>query len=281
MNPADHFLFQKFPIQKEETISIGKVPVPYHIYNGLALFIGGSANYDAVAQLLQQEDLVPIKTRDNRAVVGIWIADFTEASLNPHHELQFSIFVTKSAIEPLDNHPFAAMYAMLNPEIKMMCHGLWNNTDTVVAYNRELLGLNALKSESKIQKINNRVAFSISEAHTQAPILAGSVGLQPSLSATFSFMSGLGWRQSLKLMRAPYLGMDVVNPKSPTFSENMLAKAFAYSSKNTLHYFLSSDKLYIQHPIYQFIDFQPKMIERMNDFKFVYLHPEKWNTLTL
>jgi hypothetical protein len=168
------------------------------------------------------------------------------------------------------------MYAMLHPEVKMLCHGLWNNTDTVVAYNRELLSLNALRSESVIRQSGKTVTFEVSDARTGGAVISGAIRPRPSLGAVFSFMAGMGLGRALSVMRAPYLGMEVVNPKGVVLAENALARAYAHGGNTMLQGWNPSDQLQIHHPVYQALHFVPTMVEQMRDFRFVYLHPEPW-----
>src|SRR5690606_26719868 len=84
----------------------------------------------------------PFQTTKGRALMGMWIGEFTEASLGPHNELQFSFFVSAEKPKPVSNHPFIILKELAeNPQIRMMVHGLWNNTDTAITYNNEILGL--------------------------------------------------------------------------------------------------------------------------------------------
>jgi hypothetical protein len=275
MNSKNQNFFQRYPLQGTETISVGEVPVPYHIYDGYSFFIGGTADLGVVQDLLKHEDLVPIQTMEGKAVMAIWVADFTRASLNSHHELQFSIFVSKTEVSPLKSHPFNAIYALTRTDIKMLCHGLWNNTKEVVAYNRELLGLNARLTKSNIQRNGNTIDFVFEDSESKTPIISGAIKTTATSSALFSFMSKLGFRDSLKLMREPWASMDIVNPKGVTLDENATAKAFAKSDVNVLHAFDSNDSLHIEHPLYKSLNFTPDTVQYTDGCKFIYLHPER------
>ena len=89
-----HPLFELFPLNSRTTISVGEVPTPYQIYEGHGVFIGGTANLSKIEGLLASENVYPIQDTDGRALMGIWVVDFTHASLGPHNELQFSILVS-------------------------------------------------------------------------------------------------------------------------------------------------------------------------------------------
>ena len=101
----DHKLFQQFPLREEKEISVGRVPVPYHVYDGQGILIGGTADLDSIQQILQNEQLHPIQTESGKAVMGVWVVNFTEASLEPHNELQFSILVAHTPQPALEDYP--------------------------------------------------------------------------------------------------------------------------------------------------------------------------------
>lgn len=275
MNSKEHPLFQQFPLQNPVKISVGNVPTPYHVYDGYGLFIGGVGDLAAARQILKNEDMVPVATTEGKAVLGIWICDFIEASLNAHHEVQFSFFVSSREISPLRAHPFNALAApFVNPEVKMLCHGLWNSTSRVVAYNRELLSLNALQCGSKIQRVGKKVEFMFQDTRTKDDILTGSVKTTASGAATFSFMGHLGFRKEMALLRQPWAGMEVVNPKGGPINRNAIAKAYVKNDVNNLRVFDATDELKITHPLYKTLNFVPHGMQYMSGYKFVYLQPE-------
>ena len=136
-------IFERYPIsaQKVQT-SMGQQPTPYHVYDGHLILIGGSADFDAVARLLADEQVYPIKTRSGRALMAIYVADDTEASHGAHTELQYSFYVTHQPTTPVKDGPFAPVHFLTtDPKARQMCYMIWNNTEESVAYNREILGL--------------------------------------------------------------------------------------------------------------------------------------------
>jgi hypothetical protein len=170
MNPHEHALFKRFPLNGSAHLTTGEAPTPYHIYDGYGAFIGGTADFDAVRHLIKNEQVTPARNAAGQGLMGVWVCDFAEASLGPHHELQFSIFVTRGVAPPVSSHPLGLLAAMLTrPDMQMMCHGLWNNTPTVVTYNREVLSLNARLAESAIQRDAQRLTFSIKDRATVRP----------------------------------------------------------------------------------------------------------------
>lgn len=277
MNRRNHQLFKQYPLNGTATLTTGAVPTPYHIYNGYGALIGGTADLAAVQRLLQPEQVIPVQTTADRALIGIWICDFTDASLGPHHELQFSIFVARRPIQDISAHPLGLLAAMLTrPEIEMLCHGLWNNTATVVAYNRELLSLNARLTNSTITRDAQQMRFQFTDAASGSPILSGTLSKpqQPSGRASFALLAQLGLRQTLCITRQPWVTMRVVNPLGVGLAHNGVAQAMTKNAINNVRFFAPpSDAITLGDTPYCALSFQPHFIQYMDGFTFVYLNP--------
>lgn len=274
--PSDHQLFKKFPLDGSAPTSEGKVPTPYHIYDGHGILIGGTADLSRVQQMLRHEAGVPIETREGRAFMGIWVCNFTDASLGPHHELQFSLFVSREKIEPVSAHPLSLIDRMMRPELQMMCHGLWNNTPITVAYNRELLSLNSRLAQSHIENSKDRFSFDFRDSATGRPILAGTLPQlkKVSLRATWDLLAQLGFRRSWEFARKPWVGLQILNPTGVVLDENSVAESFTKNDINLVRYFNSdSDHLEFGNTPYAALNFKPQFAQYMEGFKFVYLHP--------
>ncbi|WP_273727740.1 hypothetical protein [Brucella gallinifaecis] len=144
-------LFQRFPIDGSVVVAGEESTTPYHIYNGTILSLGGTVDGKVAARFLAAENLEPVLDTDGRALAAIWICDFTEANLDAHHELQISFFATRHKEQPLRADAFSFYRALkLIPDLMMVCHGLWNNTQRVVRYNSEHLLLNARLTKSEV-----------------------------------------------------------------------------------------------------------------------------------
>lgn len=272
-----HPIFQQHPLSGTAQISTGTVPTPYHIYTGYGAFIGGTADLAAVKQLLAPEQVQPFHTSGRRALMGVWICDFTEASLGPHHELQFSIFVTRQPVTPATEHPLNLLTVMLTrPEVQMLCHGLWNNTETVVAYNRELLSLNARLTKSRIEKSARQMTVNFA-ATDGAPIFSGQLN-QPDRAgfwATLALGQQIGFGRAQKINQQPWVSMNVVNPVGVKLAHNGTAPAFTKNDTNGVRYFnAKNDSIQFAAEPYVALGFTPLFIQFMTGFKFVYLHPQ-------
>ena len=275
--PREYALFQRYPLTGTAMLTTETVPTPYHIYDGYGLFIGGTAELAAVQRLLQPETVMPLQTVDGRAVMGIWLCDFTAASLGPHHELQVSLFVTRRPAPPLAAHPLALLGAMLTrADVQMLCHGLWNNTPTVVAYNRELLSLNARLSTSTMTCDAQQLTFAVADTASGASILRGTVATpqKSSWQATFGLLRQLGFGPALRLNRQPWVTMAVVNPLGVHLAQNAAAQAMNKNAINNVRYFKpATDSLTFGDTPYRELAFQPQFVQYMSGFKFVYVQP--------
>ena len=277
MNPRDRQLFKHYPLNGTATLSTGAVPTPYHIYNGYGAFIGGTADFAAVQNLLRHEQVIPVQTVAGHALMGIWICDFSDANLGAHHELQFSIFVARQPVRDISPHPLGFLAAMLNrPEMQMLCHGLWNNTATVVAYNRESLSLNARLTTSTIARMMQEMSFQFSDAASGSPLLTGKLAKPQATSwrASFALLAQVGLGQTMRITRQPWVEMSVVNPLGVALAHNAVARAMTKNAINNVRFFEpTSDLLTLGNTPYGVLSFQPHFVQYMDGFKFVYLNP--------
>ena len=277
MNTHSHPLFTQYPLNGEQEISVGRVPTPYHTYDGHGLFIGGTADLGNIKTVLKNENVQPMQTMSGRAIMGIWIVDFTEASLGAHNELQFSILVSHQPTPPIEDHPLTLLKALfVNPAVRMFCWRLWNDSETAVAYNRELLGLNAQLTQGSIQRQNGQKQFHFANEAGE-PIFEGQVceATQTSPKVGWSLMRLLGLRQTIRALRQPYLEAKVVNPISDVLPYNADAQSFLASDPPIVQFFdPATDGMNIYHSETAVLNFQPYFVEHFAPFRFVYLHPE-------
>lgn len=278
MSTKSHPLFEAYPLNGEREISVGRVPTPYHIYDGHGLFIGGTADYGRISELLQNENVHPLQTTDGRAVMGIWVVDFTEASLGPHNELQFSILAAHRPLPPIESHPFTLLKALLaNPDARLFAYRLWNNTATAVAYNRELLGLNAQLTQGTIQRENGQKTFHFTDEAGEL-LFEGRIHEDRRASAAvgWSLFRLLGLRQTLQAASQPYLSAKVVNPIGDVLPYNGDAQSFVAADSPVIQFFdPATDSIaFSQNDAARFA-FQPAFVEHFAPFRFVYLQPEK------
>ena len=280
MKIDSHPLFAQYHLNGEQEISVGRVPTPYHTYDGHGTFIGGTADLSKVTSLLKNENVHPMQTVTGKAVMGIWVVDFTAASLGAHNELQFSLLVSHQPTAPIEDHPLTLLKALfMNPAARMFCWGLWNDSETAVAYNRELLSLNAQLTQGTIQRANGQKQFHFANEAGE-PIFEGTVqeAAQASPKVGWSLMRLLGLRQTIRALRQPYLAAKVVNPISDTLPYNADAQSFLASDPPIVQFFNPTiDSIKIHHPEAAKLNFQPQFIEHFAPFRFVYLHPEKAN----
>jgi hypothetical protein len=270
----NHPLFKRFPLNGSIEISIGKVQVPYHIYDGHGLLIGGTADFKSVQEFVHAEAVNPIQAQD-RTFMAIWICNFTDANLGPHHELQFSFFVSQANITP--SHRLGVLELMSRPETQMLCHGLWNDTAKVVAYNRELLSLNARQAISRIKDSPETFAFQFHDATASEHVLSGKVSNPRKFcpGAGLELIMSLGFRRVWSMARQPWSNLQILNPVGVGLTHNAITETYTKNTRNRLNYFHSSvDTLEFGPTPYARLDFKPQFAHYMSGFNFVYLPPK-------
>lgn len=284
MARREHPLLERFPVTGTTTLSTGDAPVPYRVTAGTSLFIGGTADLALTQKLVANESVQLVQNRDGRALMGIWLCDFTDASLGPHHELQFSFFIANDDDgggdeddDVLDSHPFALAAALSEHRVRMLCHGLWNNSEAVVAYNRERLSLNARFSLSQMECDHRMFTAEVMDGRAGNPLLSATVHQagQQSLQANLAFIGALSFAGLWQLMRQPWVTLSVVNPRGVVLDENADAEAHAANAKDVVRFFdAGRSTLRIEHPAYQRLGFVPQYSHFSTGNRFVYLDPQ-------
>ena len=279
MPENQHSLFRQFPIANHVTINDESLPVPYHVYDGTGLLIGGTGDAVAVQSLIANENLSLIKTTGGKALIAIWVMDFADASLNAHLELQFSIFVSRTELPPVDDHPFALLKLLItDPAPRMLCHDLWNDTSNVVNYNTQLLGLPAKLCHGYIERDTSQHTkkFEFTDAAAGEMMITGSVSERsnPQFSTISSLFGYMGFINMLRLARTDVLSVQVVNPAGNVIPHNADAQTYSAADKIVVQqYDPETDTIDILRSPYSDIQFQPQFLEHFIGMKFVYLNP--------
>jgi hypothetical protein len=275
----DHPLFAQYPLDSTVIIDGEELSSPYHIYDGELLLIGGRADAAVAAGLLAGERLTPVLDSDGNALMALWVANFTEANLGPHHELQISLFAAREPQPPVKRHPFAIHRLLtLNPQVCMVCHGLWNNTPRVVRYNQVHLGLDARLSASRIDYDAGagRLAFQVSDAESGQPVAAGVVAAparQPA-GALWQMAQHLGWQGMAQAARAPFTHVPVANTRSRHAGDNAVAHTYTRSDRQVIRLLGAADQVVLHCERYAPLAFRPDFVQHNRGIRFVYLRPQ-------
>jgi hypothetical protein len=121
--------------------------------------------------------------------------------------MQISSFVSRGQVAPISAQRLSLLGAMLTrPDMHMMCHGLWNSTPLVGAYNRESLSLNARLSHSSIMRTEQEMNVAVEDAESGALLLKCKLckPTQAAIGATFALWGQLGLRHTLEVSRQPH-----------------------------------------------------------------------------
>lgn len=271
-----HKLFKTYPLSGHVRTSRGMFPSPYHVYDGKVSFIGGTASYEAVSDILRNEHVQAVKTSKGRTFMGVWVCDFTDASLNPHTELQFSFFVSREKLDTIRSHQFALLRELaLNPSIRMLVHGLWNNTETAIAYNNEVLALGAHMSRGGIDFEKNKVDFLLNDGSHGSMIASGtlSIASRTSLDVSATLFQTLGLGGMMRFNSQPFMHTQAMNRVSKILGMNATSQTYTVADNLILQRFNPDvDKLTIAQRPYADVDFRPMFIEHMLGFKFAFLN---------
>lgn len=274
---AKHPIFKQFPITGERQISVGNVPIPYQVYDGHGTLLVGTANLAIVTRLLQGQKLFPMSNQDGKGLVGIWLCDFSDASLGPHNELQVSIFAAHKKLTPIQNKPLTPLHALSEqPDTRLFCHGLWNNSERVVAFNRELLGLDAQLNRGEIKRGNGRKAFKFYTADDQliceADLLEQN---RTSMRTNWDMLREFGMGRSARLASGAFFPAFVVNPISAAIPVNTDALAIIASDTPVVQYFdPQQDQFSFALEPYTDLHFSPLFMQHFSPFRFNYCMPE-------
>ena len=282
---GQHPLFATYPL--DATVEVDGEPQssPYHIYDGEMVLVGGRSDAAAAAGLLRSERLAPVLDSDGNALAALWLCNFTDANLGPHHELQISLFASPVPQPPALRHPFAIHHLLaLNPDVYMVCHGLWNDTLRVVRYNQAHLGLDARLSASRIDhdKTARRWNFQVDDAQSRETVVEGTVHIpaRQSPAVLWSMAQRLGLRGIVQAARTQYVHVAVVNTRSAFAGDNCVAHTYTRSDRQLIRLAEETDRIAIRHPRYAGLAFRPDFIQYSAGIRFVYLRPQpgEWGT---
>lgn len=271
-----HELFKKYPLDSEVIINGEKLSSPYHIYDGSLFFVFGKCDANVATKILEEENMFPFIDENGKALMAVWIGDFTKANLDAHHELQISLFASFTKPLKIDSNNFSIFNLLITkPDFRMVCHGLWNNTKRVVDYNKEYLKLNAFLTKSTIEKIGNKEKFSFCDEDGNS-IVNGELEIvnKQSPIIMWKVLKSMGFEGIKKAISSKFISIKVVNTKNPFSDKNLVASTYTHNSNPFIRYFNHNDKLEINNPFYKALNFSPEIIEQVNNVKMVYLRPE-------
>ena len=149
-------MFQEHPMTGYAATSLGPMPVPFQFHLSSAIVIGGFAEHDAVQELIQGEDLhlVSVKSESDKVpkltpvLLWVWQHTSTTTSIGEHsNSMQLYNFVSRTPVDPIPNNPLIH-HKLLGetdyPEVRLMPHAMWEESEQALAYNREILGFPTL-----------------------------------------------------------------------------------------------------------------------------------------
>lgn len=278
---ASQDLFQQYPLHDLRKIPGGNVPVPYHVYNGTALFIGGTANLERVKKLLARENLNPVQTTLGEALICLWVCNFTRSSLGPHKMLQASICVALEPLPPVEPQPLALLATLLTmPQVGIYCQRTWTDNARVAFYQSELLGLDVRPAQGEFSQDpdERKVDFEFWEVSNGETLFSAQVRERAYTTprSALSLLRRLGLSGFLQVSRQPRFALRTVAPCGAGSLSERVSLLFWYRQRAVTQFFdPSGDRLFLNNSVYPDVEFHPQFIERLEGFKMVYLLPGK------
>lgn len=277
MSASAHPLFQKAPLSGEVTLSTGPAPTPYHVYDGHGLIILGICEAAAVAHHFTGQDVFPVLTKRGDAILVLFVCDFPDASHGPHVEFHITALAAPDPDQSLPNDPAAALAALATqPDWGVLSLHLWNDSAAVVAYNTEYLGLSAMQATGQVTPGATHVEFTFSDAD-KSPIASGCVRVQRRSEAGLMLrvMRHLGFAGVRQASKKEPSSAHVINRKCDVLPRNGRAQTWTAPDQMIVSTFdPAHDHLEMHEGPLARCRFQPKIIEHLTPFRFIYLHPD-------
>lgn len=276
MTDKGHALFSAHPLSGTIEVTEGEFPVPYHVYDGHGLILGGTCDPAALDFSFTGQDVYPVLTESGQGLAVLFVCDFPHASHGPHREVHFAALACATANQSLPDDP-AALFAAIGTrqDWGVLSLHLWNDDPGVVAYNHEFLGLNAHLAYGEID-LAHRFSFSFTD-QAGAPLVSGDVSHNRRSDSGFMFrvMRHMGLRGTFNAARTRHAEAYVINRKGPYMSRNLKARTLTAPDKMVVSQFRpDQDRLEMQHPILEQYSFQPTCLEHISPFRFIYFPPD-------
>jgi len=280
-------LSQLFPLHNLREISGGSAQVPYHVYDGTILLIGGTARFESVQKLLDGESLEAACTTQDEALISLWLCDFAQSNLGPHKILYAGISVALDALPPVKSRPLAFLDAVLmTPKVGIYFHGAWMDDVRAAIYQTKLLGLDVHLAQGGVTQDPARRSmefefWDVSEGET---LLSGHVRERAYTTPrpALALLRRLGLPGFLQVSRQPKFSLEVLAPGGSEGTDRersrRISKIYWQSQHAVTQYFNpQSDQLFLSKVVFPGVEFHPQFVERLEGFKMVYLPPGKSN----
>ncbi len=273
-----HPIFVAHPIDGTVDVEGRAEPTPYHLYDGTLLMVGCSADGEAARALLEAEGVAPLLDTSGRALAVVWLGDFSHASLGPHRELQLSLLTTTTPSAtppaPVPAHPFAVLRALTRRDVVMVCHGLWNDTARVVAYNRHHLNLDARPMTTRFELGEPRLEVACASADGDALVEAQlTLARRQDASTLWRALAHLGVGGVAAGFRSPFLEVGVLHTRRSADDRPRVAKTWSKPDRVVIRMIDDTDRLVVAAPRHRALDLRPAFIEQLHGVRFVYGRP--------
>ena len=258
-------------------MSTGSAPTPYHVYDGHGLLLVGTCDATALEPSFTGQDVSPVLTASGQGVLILFVCNFNEASHGPHLEFHVTALAAPKAGTQITDDPAAALTALaVQRDWGVLSLHLWNDSEAVVAYNSEYLGLQARQCRGKMAVGASAVSFDFSDAQG-APLVAGTIRRKGRSDAGLMWrvLRNLGWSGLRDAVRRKPNVAHVINRKGNVIPRNGRARTLTAPDKMIVTAFdPEKDHLDLDQGVLAHYAFRPRIAEHLWPFRFVYLHPD-------
>jgi hypothetical protein len=280
----EHPIFVSYPNTGTRTNWYGKVTTPYRVYDGVGAMIGGSCDVTAARHMLRGDaPLEPAVTVDRRALMVIWVASYHDASVGPHTELKIGLVSSRQIRSDVAFHPLMVLKVMAErPDLPTMLHAWWSDSERLVGYSRDMLGVGALLASSAVTVTGGgplKFAFTERDDERGVPVAHGSLkrdrrtpgNISRDLDALFG-----GRDRARVIVDAPYSACRVLNRRSTIATGAFETElAFGHEYQVLRYWDPEEDVLTISHPYYSQIDFRPDFVQQFMGARVVHATPRE------
>ncbi len=279
-----HPIFDTFPIEGTLPTDYGRLIMPYQVYDGFGVMVGGSLDPVAARHLMVNQDQHPVLSTDRRALAFVRIINITDSCIGAHTEFQLALFIADKPRSDIPYHPFGLLQVIAerSHEIRVMTHRIWHNSPKATLYHREVLSLRAASATSAVNVSEGAMKFTFSarlEDGEFQPLCAGKLIENPrmSLKATWDLKKLTALvREPLERQKRSYLTYTAVNPISDLVTRHHKSTLAIAADRVTLREWDPAyDQMSLSYPEYIDADFQPDFVQRFDGLRFVYATPRR------
>ena len=262
-------LFKQFPQNYEFSLKNGeKVLLPFHIYKGQSVFLGGYADLKILTEYLKPHHVVPAPLSANLGLIGVYIINYMDTVIGPYHEI-FVMVAIRQNHSPMPDlmKTYFGLLSTYAPFLKTLlgtesenigffAWKLWVDTDIALRVGHEVWGYPKSIANIDVDIKSHSTRFQVGDQNGM--ILAG------------------GFKRYLPLVHIFPLRMDFYST-TPRDIQQTTGRALV-NGRFSLHYVGGNDHFEFNSQnswgkIFRDVQFQPLFWQHIENLRSVVLMP--------